>query len=371
MKLKIALITIHWANNYGASLQVFATLKALEKYGEVSLIDYRNNYAGKGMKWVRFGKNMRDFLRVGKDVFRLFSRYKVIKKFENFSYKYLNLTERIENHNDLNKLNSQHDLFVSGSDQIWNPEIVNEDGSLDECYFLNFVDKKKKISYASSMGTHRYSKKELEKIIPLLKKYDSISIREKDSSVYLSKVLKKNVSHVLDPTLLHDANDWLNFFHISKANIADPYVLVYALKKDDLLKKTLEQVVNCLGIKVITIDQDPFVNFKNDDHIMDAGPEEFVKLFADASFVVTNSFHGACLSIVFNVPFVVTEPLTSINRIESLLMALRVGNRIVKDGSNAKQIVDEDIDFDQLNMNLNVLRASSHHYLANAINGIK
>ncbi len=77
MALKIALITIHWANNYGASLQTFAIIKALNKYGKVSVLDYRNPYTSKGMSWIRFGSKPRDILRMSKDVFRLIPLYKL------------------------------------------------------------------------------------------------------------------------------------------------------------------------------------------------------------------------------------------------------------------------------------------------------
>jgi hypothetical protein len=77
--MKIALLTTHWANNYGASLQTFAMVKALEKLGEVVLVDYRTPHAAKGMQLVRFGRKPRDLLRIGKDFFRLLPRYRVFR----------------------------------------------------------------------------------------------------------------------------------------------------------------------------------------------------------------------------------------------------------------------------------------------------
>lgn len=366
MALKIALITIHWANNYGASLQTFATVKALSKYGEVSVLDYRNPYTGKGMLWIRFGTNPRDILRMSKDIFRLIPRYRVIKKFKNFTYKNFNLTDTLRNDSDFKKLENRFDIFVSGSDQIWNPKIINEQGIIDIHYFLDFVTAKNKISYASSLGTYKYSEKEAQQITPLLNSYDSISVREQDSSIYLSELLQKDVTHVVDPTLLHTKEEWLTFFDIDVNHNEEPYILVYALHKDKLLKQVVEKVVEELNLRVITIDQDPFTNFKCDRHIRDASPEEFVKLFSQASFIITNSFHGTCFSVNFNIPFVVTTPASSINRIESLLKAINIEERITI-GENLSELINKHIDFDLINTNLHQLRSISNSYLLKAI----
>ncbi len=367
MKLKIALITIHWANNYGASLQVFATVKALSKYGDVSVIDYRNSYTSKSMTRLRLGSKPRDILRLGKDLLRLFPRYRVIKKFENFNYTYLNLTPQMENDEDFKKLAKEYDLFVSGSDQIWNPKIVNENGLLDTRYFLDFVIEKKRISYASSIGTYQFKENEIAQVVSLLNHYDFLSVREKDSSQYLSNLLNREVSHVLDPTLLHTKNEWLQFFDIQDNKEEKSYILVYASKKDSLLKQVVEEVTKQLDIRVITIDQDPFSNFKNNRHIKDAGPDEFIKLFAQAGFIITNSFHGTCFSINFNIPFIITPPPTSINRIESLLTAVGVQNRITTDGTKLSELIEDQIDFDRINQRLQALRVASNQYLDNAL----
>jgi len=365
--MKIALITLHWANNYGASLQVFATVKALEKYGEVSVLDYRNSYTSKGMTWIRLGTRPRDILRIGKDLFRLRPRYKVIKKFKAFSYRYLNLTPTLHNEKAFTEVAQTFDLFVSGSDQIWNPKIVNEEGRLDTHYFLKFAIGKKKISYASSLGTYQYDDEERAQVITLLKEYTHLSVREHDSAQYLSKLLHRDVTHVLDPTLLHNKKEWLQFFDLPDSKDGETYILVYALKKDLLLKQTVEKVQKRLGMRVITIDQDPFTNFKNDRHIKDAGPDEFVKLFSQADFVITNSFHGSCFSVNFNIPFIVTTPPTSINRIESLLSAVGVQNRIIKDVEDLSKSFEDHIDFDIINQKLQHLRETSNRYLANAV----
>lgn len=268
---------------------------------------------------------------------------------------------------DLKRLAKEFDVFVSGSDQIWNPKIISEDGQLDPHYFLDFVAGKTKFSYASSLGTYQYDESESGQVRDLLHDYSGITVREKDSAEYLSALLQRKVDDVLDPTLLFNKREWLAFFDLVQKQPEQPYILVYALKKDLLLKQTVEQVAAKLGYPVITIDQDPFTNFSNEQHIKDAGPVEFIELFANASFIVTNSFHGTCFSVNFNIPFIVTSPLSSINRIENLLSIVGASDRIKLHADNVQEIISEDIDFDYANTRLESLRIECKKYIKDTI----
>ncbi len=366
MALKIALITIHWANNYGASLQVFATVKALGEFGEVSVMDYRNNYINKGMTWIRFGYKPRDVLRIGKDLLRLLPRYRVIKKFENFSYQYLNLSSRLNHTDAFKKVANEFDIFVTGSDQVWNPKIVSEYNKLDTRYFLDFVHGKKKFSYASSIGAHKYNDVEKSIVKNLLDDYCCIAVREKDSSQYLSELLNRQVEHVLDPTLLYNKRQWLEFFNISENKPDKPYILVYALKNDLLLKQIVEQLSETLRYEVITINQEPFTNYKCDKHVKDAGPVEFLKLFANASFVITNSFHGTCFSVNFNIPFAIASPHVGAIRIENFLSSVGVQDRIISNEQQILEAISNKLDFNRINRKLKILVDDSKKYIENA-----
>jgi hypothetical protein len=339
----------------------------LKKYGDVSVIDYRSKFAAKGMTLLRYGIKFRDMLRVAKDIFRIFPRYRVIKKFEEFNKSNFNMTKTISTEQDFYNLNQQFDVFVSGSDQIWNPDIVSEQGNIDRHYFLDFVNDGKRISYGSSLGTYVYSEHERTILVELLQKYHDISVREKDSAIYLSRLLERPVKHVLDPSLLLTREQWLNLFAINEVKRDASYILVYALKKDNILKETIQEVSNVLKIKVIAIDQDPFINFKHSKHIRDAGPDEFVELFSKADFVITNSFHGTCFSINFNIPFIVTTPPTGVNRINSLLSELKITNRLISESKKASKVVNEDIDYKNVSKKLDVLREDSLRFINDAV----
>lgn len=364
--MKIALITIHWANNYGAALQVFASKRYLSRYGCVSVIDYRSKFTSKGMQLVRFGFRVRDIFRIGKDILRMRPRYRVIRKFLDFNLKHLNATFQVKAADDFDIIAKQYDVFVSGSDQIWNPDIVSETGSIDTRYFLDFA-KGKKIAYASSMGNYRYSGEKLKELIRHLNSYDAIAVREKDTADYLTALLGRPVAHVLDPTLLLEKQEWLKCFPVVK-KIDRPFILVYALKKDDLLRRAVSEVSTILGLKIYAIDQDPIINYSCDCHLMDAGPDEFVQLFSQASFVITNSFHGTAFAVNFNIPFLVTTPPVGINRINSLLCSVALQERIIASAELGKlnTLIRSVLDFSECNIKLNVLRKISESYLNKA-----
>ena len=369
--MNIALITIHWANNYGAALQTYAMSEALKPYGNVSVIDYRSEKPAKGMQLLRLGTSPRDILRAGKDVFRLCPRYRAIKKFQKFNNEFLNITPFIVNGAKWRNIADENDVFIAGSDQIWNPDVVSDKGILDGRFFLDFVKDKKKFSYASSMGTHRYTEKQLSEVKDYLDDFEKLSVRERDSASYLQANIFRDVRTVVDPTLLLNKEEWVSHFGVLSEK--KPYILVYALNKDSLLKRVVEAVSAGLGLDVIALDQDPFLNYKSAKHIKDAGPVDFLSYFYNAEFIITNSFHGLCFSIIMEKNFLVTNPLGSANRIENLLSSLNLSERRVVDDSSNAEIdgsLSSDINYVSVTPKVEQARKFSLAYIKEAIYGI-
>ena len=362
----IAVITIHWANNYGGTLQAFALVEVLKKYANVTVLDYRAVKPEKGMKLIRYGFKPIDILRAGKDVFRIFPRSRVIRKFKNFTYKYIPLSDRLINEEDFVKLRDDYDVFISGSDQIWSPSITGENSELDTRFLLDFVISKPKVSYASSIGSFLFSKHQEELLEKHLSDFKALSVREADTAEFLSGLLERQVSLVVDPTLLLSESDWVNKFDLNTKKNNKPYILVFALMKDRNLKRTISYFRKKLNMSVIAIDQDPFLNYKPNVHVMDAGPIEFLDLFYNADFIITNSFHGTCFSVIFNKKFVVTIPPTGINRIKSLLGQIGLENKYLSETDDPGKF-DQSIDYSYVNENLKKIRYSSMEYLNFAI----
>lgn len=362
--MRIALITIHNANNYGAILQAYATYKILSRFGDVDVIDYENRYISISLDLVRFKFTIHGILGIGKDIFRLIPRYKVIKKFKTFRNKYFTMSKQI-NKNDINL--PIYDLYVCGSDQIWNPTCISENSQIDEIYFLNFAPKgSKKFSYASSLGSYRFNIQEKNKVSNLLNDFSFTSVREKDGKEHLESFLNKEVKHVLDPTLLLSKKEWIETFNL-KENINEKnYILVYSVPKSKLIKDAIKYFSKKLNLPIIALDQNLSMGTKVDKHIRDAGPIEYLSLFLNASFVITDSFHGTCFSVNFQKQFISIAPGIHSNRIESFLSRMNLENRIMRNKDDFENIINL-IEYSNENSLLIELRNKSLLYIENSI----
>lgn len=364
--MKIALITIHNANNYGAILQTFALQKILSNYGKVEIIDYENRHISRSLDIIRLYPSFHGLLGTGKDLFRLIPRRKAIKRFQEFMNTNIHTTRRYSRVELEQKKDYAYDVYISGSDQIWNPECVSDKNIFDPIYFLDFLpQKKKKISYASSLGSYQFSMEEKEKLQIFLKCYEYLSVREKDAQLFLNE-LDLNVEHVLDPSLLLTKQEWLDSLDVKSRSDTDDYILLYTVPKSELLRETVEYISSKLKMKVIAINQSLTTGADVDEQIRDAGPLEFIKYFSSASFVITDSFHGTCFALNFGIPFVSVSAGKNINRVQSLLSIVGLEDVILKDKMELKNISLK-IDFSSAQLKLSQARKNSISYLERAL----
>lgn len=362
--MKIALITIHATTNYGGVLQAYANQKVLERFGDVQIVDYRNSFVDKTMQLIRFGKKPRDVLRVLKDLFRLYPRYRVIKKFQLFIDEEMRLSGPVQK--NLKQVANDYDAFVTGSDQIWNPKTVSEDLLFDEVYLLGCIKGKKKIAYASSIGD--YAVKQNDQLLSLLSDFDALSLREKNSSEEIAGFLNRDVSHVLDPTLLLDKEQWISALGLDKIKLQkNKYIFLYALKKDTLFKNSVKKIASELGLDTVIVDQDPFLDFPVTKQYRDASPAEFLSLFLHAEFVITNSFHGAAFSVNFEKQFYSILPPSSPIRVTDLLSAVGLSDRLIAEQKEVENLEVTEVDFKDAREKLNRLREYSLAYLETSL----
>jgi hypothetical protein len=365
--LKIALITIHHANSYGGTLQALASQNVLSKYGDVNIIDYKSKELENTLKLIRVDSSPRSIFRAGKDFFRIIPRRRLIAKFREFMRVHYNLSPACQDLQELQTLSSDFDCVVCGSDQIWNPMIT---GELDLNYMLVFSRAKKKISFSSSAGSYHYNDEEELKVRKALSTFDCISVREEDTARKLRIMLgNQKVDHTLDPTLMLNKQEWMKSLKLSNkvSSSDDKYILVYTLKKDALIRETINRIRSILGLRVVAIDQDPFLGYKSDRHIMDASPVDYVSLFANASFVITNSFHGTAFALNFGIPFVTALPESGLNRIKGLLDKVGLGDRLVSRLSDIDPVMVKPIDFTHSHQQLEALRQVTWDYLDGAL----
>ena len=366
--MKIALITIHRVTNYGALLQAYATKAILSKYGEVKTIDYSNPFLDKHMVKLRFNFSVHGVKMLIHDLLNLPNRIKLLAKFNTFIDTKFNLTPKL-NKTELktNKL-EQFDVYVCGSDQIWNPKVVSDRGIIDKAYFLNFAKPKSvKFSYASSIGHHNFTLEEKKEVKSLLSDFDHISVRESDGVTKIKDILpQKAIHHVVDPTLLLNKKDWLKEFNIIE-EVGQEYILVYSVPRTELLRSAIDYFSKKLKLRVVAIDKMFFSMEHINEHINTAGPKDFLQLYANASFVITDSFHGTCFALNFHKPFVAISANERANRQISLLKLLDIEDRLMFKKEDFHKL-DLELEYKSgLSTKLNAIREKSLQYIEDSI----
>ena len=364
MKLKTASITYHAAHNYGAMLQAYALQRTILSLGAGNeIINLRTkvqraHYPGVDEHLFVTLPHFLGWLLYGGPFSRLHKKYRL---FESFLKENLVLTEEYDDPEQLSEDGIDADLFIAGSDQIWNTSQTD----YNDAYFLPFVRTKRKVSYAASMGlmpSETVSEDQYDKIRSYLSGFKAISVRDEASHDLASRLTGKEILQHPDPTLLLDRDTW---DHLSGdcPLVKGRYVLVYypsTLRElDDLALK----VGKLLGMKVVitnkTDNLDAFFHMKK---YLGCGPGEFLNLVKNAAVVVTASFHATVFSLLFHRPFYVLDRPDA--RIETLLEGVGLTDRRVSEKTIGERISDVDrLDFAASDLHMVEMREKGIDYL--------
>ena len=367
--MKVELITLQRVPNYGSVLQAYATEKILESLGyEVETINYQPLRATmKGMLINLKNKNtiLKKSLLV-RTIIRLIMLPSYITRFNNFdkvTYKYLNMTNIVYKSNDELKKNLPiSDIYITGSDQVWNSEW---NGEIDKALFLDFIPKGKKcISYAASFGKIKLYESEKKETKKLLKKYSNISLREKSGLDILKSLDILNGDVVLDPTLLLNASEWRKISSNRFKN--KKYILMYNLNRNKEIDNYAKKVAKDLNMELKYITYQVHDFYKYGKMYANTSVENFLSLIDNAYCVITDSFHGVAFSINFNTNFIVIPPKKFNTRIDNILNITNLTNRLVTD-ENKDIVYKETINFENINKIIEKERKKSISWLKNAL----
>jgi len=362
--MKVCLVTYSHSFNYGAALQLFATYKYLERQGcTVEVLNYQNPYeAGKC-----FSSKKKEPIKTIKNFISgtiLGSNKNGRNNFSSF-YDSMTYSETIYSIEDVEKI-KEVDLFVVGSDQVWNPIITD---GFDDVFCLNSSKLGRKISYASSMGSVNFNKYNHSSLIEGLKRFSHISVRETVAKTFIQSSLGNEVDIVIDPTMLFSKDEWISLLGLNtfKTNIADRYILIYALGNSfEELNKIAKRIAHDLGAKtaVITLSNRP----KDVDYLINkASPLMFAKLVKEAAFIVTNSFHGTCFSLLFERPFYSVVFNSNPTRSMELLTRFGLSSRICKSADSIRKEHYLNDDIRGAATKIDEFRRFSKNWLNNAI----
>lgn len=356
--MKIGILTYHHIDNYGATLQAYALYKFLKQQNhDVEIIDYRHykaaiNYS---KSLVPINKHYTIKKKAFSNIVRAWKMRKFLLNNVNLSRKKIYLKKGLEYFRD------KYDVVICGSDQIW---CINSIRGFDTSYFLDFVSEKntRKISYAASCGDLKSLNSYQEKVSSLIQEFHTVLVRDSNSQNIIETECNKDAKVVLDPTFLIDYKELIN-----SVPIKEKYLLIYNYAAfSNTQEELVKSIAKAKGLTIVAVGK---YNRLADKNLVGVSPEEWISLFNQASYVVTNTFHGTIFAIISQKPFTVFANANKKIKVTDLLSQFNLENRIFTESLSIEQINEQlaDIDYKSVSENLSSKIIESQNYLLKAI----
>lgn len=360
--MKINVITLHRVTNFGSLLQTYATQKTLEKLGLQAEV---TDFVPEGLTFYRsvWPKGHSTVKRLIKLLPLLFCNTIQFSMSDCFLRKYIRLTKkRYGSYGDLVADLPEADVYLSGSDQVWNTQNSNPPADLG-AYYLAFAGDKKRVAYAGSFGKDDFSPEETAMVTAWLKEYSAISVRE-DTALNTLREFGLNGVHVVDPTLLLTPDEWRKL--CTKKAPKPGYVFIYNLNRNKVLEQAAVAIAKKKGLRVVNF-ADTFEFIPGAENRFGNDPLDFLNYLSNADYVVTDSFHGTAFSLNFSKQ-VLSIPAPKYNcRLESILRLTGCENRMFTTVEEALKKIETPIDYTAVQEKLQAAREHSLQYLQEAL----
>lgn len=370
--MKIGILTYHRAENYGALLQAYAMKTYLGSLGhDVSFVDYWPDYHRRYFElfsWRKFKEgSMREKLVL---LYYLFfwnsTRMKRKKNLQAFMYEELGLPPIVKYHSD-NDVVREFDVVFYGSDQIWRKQEMKSHPGFDYWYLGSENVKARKIAYAASMGNIEVRPAEEATLKEYLGNFDAISVREDPLKGYLASIGVESLL-VCDPVFLLPRKQWETLAEKSTEPLPyQHYILVYNLLGQSSAVRFSEQLSREKGLPIVEINKKYVPSIGHKHYNRTARVEDFISLIAGADYVVSNSFHGVALSLIFQKQFFAVDMGKRAGRVTSLLNTLKICERYKEDYSADFS----PINYTQVAEHINLYSSDSKKFIEKALGSWK
>lgn len=300
--VKAAIITYHRAVNYGSALQAYALNAYIRSLGiECETIDYRPQRQADlytlfepVASAMAVARNMQSLIYM-----RGLREHK--KRFEQFLSDNIPQTENTYHElRDLEALDDVFDLYITGSDQVWNPRTAD----FDSAYLLSFVgDKSRCMSYAPSLGAGVLPGEYRTIFHDELSDFRCLSAREERGAAAISEIVGRPVATAVDPVFLLDEQDWGHVQEAASCKYGGEYIFGYFIGDVPGMREFADKLAKETGLKVLVVFKNLRDLLHRTERHYDAGPKEFLWYVSHARYVVTNSFHATAFSIIFRKDF--------------------------------------------------------------------
>lgn len=353
--MKVSLITRHAAINYGSLLQTIATQRSIESLGhECVIVDYvrtdedvwniEKTLLESKPEWSSSPLRRALYLAMRQPPSVIAG-----KRFEAERGRYLTMTHRYSSYGELVDDPPTADVYMTGSDQVWGPVAG---GVYDPAYTLGYSPEGiRKVAYAASFGKNVLDAENEQAMRLALGTYDAISVRE-DIAVEQLREWGIPSEQALDPTLLLSADEWRDFAgEAGESPSGDdaPYALIYQIHNDPLLSNYAERAAEYLRLPLVRVSPNFHQIGRSGKLRYLPGAGRFVELLANASCLITDSFHGTAFAINFNIPFVEVLPNTgTTGRAVSLLRLTGLEGRVLTNPEDV-ELAGTPVDFGAAN----------------------
>ncbi len=371
----VAVMTLHNSPNYGSCLQTYATQAVLAGIGVAPrIIDYYREDAIPENETDRalngqLVKKMPIFRLPGVKALARIPVSRIVARraapLNEFRHSRLALTDRkYYSYEDLEADPPQADIYCTGSDQVWN-SVWNK--GFNKAFYLEFAPAEaKRIAYAASIGKSSLEEWEKAPMREALLKYSHISVREEEAVELLDAIGVHGAVPVIDPTLMLDQPAWGRIAS-NESVPKQPYILIYQLNKNPEFDQYAQKLGKKLQLPLYRIAYGIHEKRKGEHTIVCPTVEEFLGLFMNAEYVLTDSFHGTAFSLNLGRKFVSISPGRFSGRIMNLLKMTGVTDHYLEDYRDVK-IADNPIDFGYVQSVFRDKRLRAETFLRNAIN---
>ncbi len=305
---KIGIITHYYRNlNYGGSLQSYALCEILNQMGyDAQQICYDMMPVDRSrMRFLSKLRRSAGILRSEILQHKQMKNWRIRKKAFYGFQETIPHSSQVYNKDSIGEAGDLYDLFVTGSDQVFNTDWYHP------AFFLDFVPAgKKKIAYAASIGKYQLDEKTRQIFEKSLKDFSAISVRERDAVDMVGECTQVPVTNTLDPTMVLTAEQWDEL--CAAPMIQEPYVFCFLLGEDIPQRELAREYARKKGWKLVTLPHFPCRYLPADAQfgdipLYDVSPAEFVSLIKNAQVVLTDSFHAIAFSSTYHKEYFVFE----------------------------------------------------------------
>ena len=374
--MKIGILTLPLHNNYGGILQAYALQTVLKRMGHDAVVIDKSREIKLPIisfsRYFLYFKLLAHKVLVDRNTTIFWDRkhnreYKVMSTYT-LPFMQMYIKRFVAKRDYSNIKQGDFDAFVVGSDQVWRPKYFGQ--NIISKAFLSFAKDwdVKRISYAASFGTEEweYSEEQTLECKEWIKKFDAVSVRESSAVKLCKEYLNVDALHVLDPTMLLSATDYIQLFKDANSPQSPASLMCYILDETEDKQKVVFNVEETLNLTAFSVNSKYEVRTAPLEERIQPPVEAWLRGFYDAKFVVTDSFHACVFSILFEKPFIVYgNKDRGMARFHSLLSIFGLENRLITNSVAAQKVIAEPIDWNAVNARKKEWQEKSLNFLKN------